>query len=259
MPQEPMTAVLGRTAAVGPFFSVRTSAGAPRDQGFLPLAELYGEGVSPALRNRLETVATRLGTAEARVAASLVHQGLAGRLWSIALGPAVLAGRVPDLSGDALWWHPDRSAPDDLWLPFPSPSLSPCPRPSLAPSRSPLPLSPVEDLTSRLRAAVLRDHLVPLHHAISATTTISPKVLWGNAASALVGTLRVLHGWCRSTGHGAAAERAVALTASLLNTTPLHDCGTLDPTAPAFSRRSCCLYYRVPGGGLCGDCVLRGT
>ncbi|MEU9497455.1 (2Fe-2S)-binding protein [Streptomyces sp. NPDC048196] len=251
MSQEPMTAVLGRAAAVGPFFSVRTSAGAPRDQGFLPLAELYGQGVSPALRNRLETVATRLGTAEARVAASLVHQGLAGRLWSIALGPAVLAGRVPDLSSDALWWHPERSAPDDLWLPSPSPSLSPSP--------SPLPLPPVEDLASRLRAAVLRDHLVPLHHAISATTAISPKVLWGNAASALVGTLRVLHGWCRSTGHGEAAERAVALTASLLNATPLRDCGTLDPNVPAFSRRSCCLYYRVPGGGLCGDCVLRRT
>ncbi|MFD7559857.1 (2Fe-2S)-binding protein, partial [Streptomyces sp. NPDC059835] len=25
----------------------------------------------------------------------------------------------------------------------------------------------------------------------------------------------------------------------------------------AFVRRSCCLYYKVPGGGLCGDCVLR--
>ncbi|MEU7551440.1 (2Fe-2S)-binding protein [Streptomyces sp. NPDC044571] len=25
----------------------------------------------------------------------------------------------------------------------------------------------------------------------------------------------------------------------------------------AFVRRSCCLYYKVPGGGFCGDCVLR--
>ena len=25
---------------------------------------------------------------------------------------------------------------------------------------------------------------------------------------------------------------------------------------PAFTRRTCCLYYRLPGGGLCGDCVL---
>ncbi|MFG2209451.1 (2Fe-2S)-binding protein [Streptomyces sp. NPDC048638] len=243
MPQEPMAATLGRAAAVGPFFSVRTHAGAPRDQGFLPLAELYREGDSPALRNRLETVATRLGTAERRVAASLVHQGLAGRLWSIAFAPAVLAGRVPDLGGDALWWHPERSTPDELWLPAPSP----------------LPSASEEDLTDRLRAAVLQSHLVPLQQAISAVSPISPRVLWGNAASALVGTLRVLHDWCRRTGHREAAERAVALTASLLDDAPLRDCGTLDPAVPEFSRRSCCLYYRVPGGGLCGDCVLRRT
>ncbi|MFJ6749117.1 (2Fe-2S)-binding protein [Streptomyces sp. NPDC091266] len=241
MPQEPMAATLGRSAAVGPFFSVRTGAGSPRDQGFLPLAELYGEGASPALRSRVDTVAMRLGTAERRVAASLVQQGLAGRLWSIALAPAVLAGRVPDLGGDALWWHPDRSTPDELWLPSPSP---------LGPDAE-------EDLTSRLRAAVLHGHLMPLHRAISAVTPISARVLWGNAASALVGTLRVLHGWCRKTGHPDAAERAVALTASLLDDDPLRDCGTLDPAVPEFSRRSCCLYYRVPGGGLCGDCVLR--
>jgi ferric iron reductase protein FhuF len=23
-----------------------------------------------------------------------------------------------------------------------------------------------------------------------------------------------------------------------------------------FVRASCCLFYRIPGGGLCGDCVL---
>ncbi|MFI9046972.1 (2Fe-2S)-binding protein [Streptomyces sp. NPDC053427] len=241
MAQEPMAATLGRNADVGPFFSVRTDAGAPRDQGFLPLVELYREEVPPALRNRVETVATRLGTEERRVAASLVYQGLAGRLWSIALGPAVLAGRIPDLSGDALWWHPDRSTPDELWLPAPSP----------------LPSASEEDLAGRLQTAVLHDHLVPLHDAVTAVFPVSSQVLWGNAASALVGTLRVLHGWCRRTGHQEAAERAVALTASLLDAASLRDCGTLDPSVPAFSRRSCCLYYRVPGGGLCGDCVLR--
>jgi ferric iron reductase protein FhuF len=25
---------------------------------------------------------------------------------------------------------------------------------------------------------------------------------------------------------------------------------------PEFRRNSCCLYYRLPEGGLCGDCVL---
>jgi hypothetical protein len=37
--------------------------------------------------------------------------------------------------------------------------------------------------------------------------------------------------------------------------------GELRPPRPpdrdwSFRRRSCCLYYRVPGGELCGDCVL---
>ncbi|MGH3614812.1 MAG: (2Fe-2S)-binding protein [Pseudonocardia sp.] len=34
----------------------------------------------------------------------------------------------------------------------------------------------------------------------------------------------------------------------------------LDAAVPdvawTFRRRSCCLYYRVRDGGLCGDCVL---
>ncbi|WP_318533636.1 (2Fe-2S)-binding protein [Streptomyces lydicus] len=243
MPQEPMTATLGRTAAVGPFFTVRTDLGSPRDQGFLPLSELYRGGHQSALRHRLKTVAAQLGTADRGVAASLVYQGLAGRLWSIALAPAAVAGDIPDLDSDALWWHPNRSTPDELWLPAPTS----------------LPSASEQSLACWLQAAVLHDHLVPLHHAISAESRLSSQVLWGNAASALVGTLRVLHDWCRRSSRPEAADRAVALAVCLLEDPHLRDTGTLDPTLPAFSRRSCCLYYRVPGGGLCGDCVLRRT
>ncbi|MFB7631623.1 (2Fe-2S)-binding protein [Streptomyces sp. NPDC056149] len=254
-----MTAVLRRAAAVGPFFAVRTDAGTPRDQGFLPLSELSLGSSVPTLRNRVETVAARLGTTERRVAASLVYQGLAGRLWSIALAPAVLAGRVPDLGGEALWWHPERSTPDELWLPSPSalPSAA-----AKVPEEDPeegLGEGLDEGPVGRLRAAVLHGHLVPLQRAVVTVSPLSSQLLWGNAASALVGTLRVLVGWCRQEGRGEAAERAVALAASLLNDPLLRDTGTLDPAGPGFSRRSCCLYYRVPGGGLCGDCVLRRT
>ncbi|MGW5694872.1 (2Fe-2S)-binding protein, partial [Streptomyces asiaticus] len=38
---------------------------------------------------------------------------------------------------------------------------------------------------------------------------------------------------------------------------PLRDAGTLGTAPLGYRRRTCCLYYRVPGGGLCGDCVLR--
>jgi ferric iron reductase protein FhuF len=62
-------------------------------------------------------------------------------------------------------------------------------------------------------------------------------VLAGNAASALVGTARVL-GWGWPL-----AERALAR-------------GWLAGALAGSRRTTCCLYYRVPGGGLCGDCVL---
>jgi len=70
-------------------------------------------------------------------------------------------------------------------------------------------------------------------------------LLWGNAASALVGAVRQLG------PHGAGA-RARALAAELL-AHPLLE-GALDPRT--LRRRSCCLYYRLPGGGVCGDCCF---
>jgi ferric iron reductase protein FhuF len=43
----------------------------------------------------------------------------------------------------------------------------------------------------------------------------------------------------------------------LLSTAPMSGTGSLS-VGWGFRRRSCCLYYRVPGGGICGDCVLVG-
>lgn len=97
-------------------------------------------------------------------------------------------------------------------------------------------------------------NLAVLDEALRERFGVSPKVLRGNAASGLVGALRVLID--RVPG-GAAVELAGALLAdggALAGTgTFIHEEGL----GVAFVRRSCCLYYQVPGGGLCGDCVLR--
>ncbi|WP_406264162.1 (2Fe-2S)-binding protein [Actinacidiphila glaucinigra] len=223
----------------GPFFAVRTGPGEPRAEGFVPLAEVYAGRPSPALTARVAEVGRRLGTPERRVAASLAQQGLAARLWSVALGPAALTDRMPDLSGGRLWWHPGRSAPDELWLPDDAPRVP----------------------AGRLREDVLLGHLVPLCESVHAVSGAAPGLLWGNAASALAGTLRVLHSWCLGEGaRPGAAPRAVALAEELMADPLLRGAGGLrltGPGAPAYVRRSCCLYYRVPGGGLCGDCALR--
>ena len=45
--------------------------------------------------------------------------------------------------------------------------------------------------------------------------------------------------------------------AELALTNPrLRGSGTIQAGEPAYVRRSCCLYYRVDNGGMCGDCPL---
>ncbi|RLU87593.1 ferric iron reductase [Streptomyces griseocarneus] len=229
---------LSELASVGPFFALRTGDGVEDPAGYLSLAE-QGED---AVRRRVEVVAERLGTGDRRVAASVAFQGIAGRLLSVALGAAVLTGRVPDLADVRLGWDPARTAPDDLWLP--------------APAALPGPGDP---------AALIREHIVDgtlaeLHRTFRAAVPVSGKLLWGNAGSSLAGSLRVLHAWCLGQGRPGDAGRALALTRSLFEVPPLRGTGTLiarAPGGPAFVRSTCCLYYRVLPGGMCGDCVLR--
>ncbi|MEU8617420.1 (2Fe-2S)-binding protein [Streptomyces sp. NPDC048623] len=245
---------LDQSARIGGFFALRTSPPptpptpptAPAPQGdHVPLALLYAgdKGADAALAARIDRVAAGLRTSERRVAASAAHLGLAARLWSVTLGPAALFGRFPDLTPETLHWSGTLSAPDELWW-------------SGTGSRP----ATVEEL----RAAVHEAHLVPLHAALARDGRISPRLLWGNAGSALAGALRELlrrpraHDRPETAGRAAdraaerAAERAVGLARGLL----AHS--DLAPTVhgPALRRTTCCLYYRSPSGGLCGDCVF---
>ncbi|MFE5513696.1 (2Fe-2S)-binding protein [Streptomyces sp. NPDC056529] len=220
---------LVESGSVGGFFALRT---APPETGgaHLPLARIYA-GEDGPLTARVDRVAARLGASERRVGASVAHLGLAARLWSTALGPAALYGRFPDLDPAELSWDGALTSPDDLWW---AGSVT---RPATA---------------ADLRAAVQETHLVPLHAALRRDGRISPRLLWGNAGSALAGALRELTRWARAHGRTDAAGRAAALVAELLDHPDL--AGTV--RGPRLRRASCCLYYRCPGGGLCGDCVF---
>ncbi|MFC9758182.1 (2Fe-2S)-binding protein [Streptomyces sp. NPDC056921] len=217
-------------ASVGGFFALRTTA--PPDGAPAPLARLYAGEQAP-LTDRIDTVAARLGTSERRVAASIAHLGLASRLWSVALGPAALTGSFPALAPGALHWDPRHPAPDDLWLDG---------------------TETLPGTACRIREAVQYGHLVPLAEAVHRDGPLSGRLLWGNAGSALAGALRQLLAWARTHRRPDAAARARALAAELFDHPDLRATGA--PHGAAFRRRSCCLYYRTPGGGLCGDCVF---
>ncbi len=85
---------------------------------------------------------------------------------------------------------------------------------------------------------------------------LSPQVLWGNVASALGGAAGMI-----ADNLPPHAARAAAIVEAALIQPPLR--ATADLIQPDAGRdrwflvrRNCCLYYRIPGGGTCGDCVL---
>ncbi|MGW2547223.1 (2Fe-2S)-binding protein [Kitasatospora sp. NPDC001574] len=256
----------GRLALVGPYFALDVAAapGQGPPPGFRPLREFYAPGPDGPLADRVREVARRLGTAEPRVAASILHLGLAARFCSVGLGAAVLLGEVPELDPDRAWVRVPEQGPVDLWMPS---GPAPADRGSLV---------------DRFHRTVVEGQLVVLEAAVRAVVPLSDGLLRGNTASALAGALRMLdahtaeHATARtspppgatSPPHGPA--RARALVAQVLDRPPLAGSGTLIATrvpgipgrpdalgGTAFRRTSCCLYYRVgPQAGVCGDCCF---
>ncbi|MCY0949475.1 (2Fe-2S)-binding protein [Streptomyces sp. H27-S2] len=220
-----MDEALRRLAAVGPFFAVPFGK-EPPGPGFRPLTELYGEHLGPYVAE----VGRRIGTGPDRVAASTAQFGIASRLWSLGLGCLALAGRVPDLDPGRVWWRLPRAGSLELWLPEPG------------------------GLPAEALALTVLDNLDLLGTRLRERFGVSPKVLRGNTASGLVGALRVLTDRVEGDAAVVAAAALLAEGGPLAGTgTFLHEPGI----GVAFVRGSCCLYYKVPGGGFCGDCVLR--
>ncbi len=204
--------VFAELAAVGEYFALDVG---PSDSP--TLGELYAGGA--LLDERIDRMREQLRTNERRTAASIWFQGLAARLWSPVVGAAVLGGEVPVLDPATTRWDGGR-------------------------------LQLVEPATGGKPDDVLDQHLEPLVTAIKDTVRISAKLLWGDASSALVGTVKVL-----LTALPDAQAQAQALRDQLLRDKRLAGTGQFEPSA-GFRRTTCCLFYRVPNGGLCGDCVL---
>ncbi|WP_170231531.1 (2Fe-2S)-binding protein [Pseudonocardia kunmingensis] len=216
--------VLADVAGLGPYFSVGTGPAADDER---PVADLHRD--PQPLRERIAHVRGALGGDE-RVAASLAFQGLAAQLVSPPYAAAVLHGVVPALTPADLRW---RRTADGGWA--------------------------LRSGTTRCvpeLAPLLDDLLGPLVAAVRAQVPVSERLLWGNAASTVAAAKRLV-----TVQRPASAARAAEVARAVLTAGPLAGAGEFLPArAPdrvwTFRRRSCCLYYRVPGGGLCGDCVL---
>jgi hypothetical protein len=232
--RNPVADALEEAARVGPFFAVALAPAEPGWTSFRAFAS-DREQVRSAVEHVRSSLAVRAGapepTIERRVAASVWHLGLVSRLVSPALGAASLTGWVPDLA--ALLWRGSGGQPVPLGIATPS---------------------GVHARDADAAAAALLDLAVrpvvgPLTDTTAAVAAVSERVLWGNVWSALAGAATVL----ARTPDGSDVGRHIAAAAAATSGQALT--GRYDARL-GYRRETCCLYYRVPHTGLCGDCVL---
>ena len=189
------------------------------------------DAVRAALAERAGRPAGQIGL---RAAASVAHLGLVARLVAPPVAAAATGHRL-DLRLDELWWQDTLGGPVPLSIP----------EPGSLPQR----YGQYEGV------AVLDEVVAPLTAATAGLVPISPRVLWGNVASAVNGAAAQVAERQPDLA-GAAWAAAAGLFAS-----PWLSRET-SPPGPGFRRSSCCLIYtiaseRARARGVCGDCVLR--
>jgi hypothetical protein len=254
-------AALAAAAAIGPFFAWEPGdpAEPPAEPRAEPRAEPPASGPSwrpftdlldgdvtaervAVARSALTAMAGLApGEVPVRVVASVTFLGVAARVLSPLLGAAVAGGALPLPGPGDLWW---RAAPGPLPLRYRELDAVPCAG------------RPAAEVAARLVTSAIDGLVRPLLEAYRNWFLLSPQVLWGNVASALGGAAGMLAD--TAPQH---AERAGDVVAAMLAIPPLAGTATLQRPDPARARRflvrrNCCLYYRIPGGGTCGDCVL---
>jgi hypothetical protein len=169
-----------------------------------------------------------------KVAASVTHLGLVARLIAPALAAAACRHDL-DMGPDELWWQDTIAGP--------------------------VPLSVTRGRRLGQRAGqrcgppgsrqILDELICPITAA--GQTAVSPRVLWGNVASAINSAASQAAGHRPALGPAAWAVARAYLGHPQLSQEPAMP-------GPAFRRSSCCLIYKLTPGPpqpVCADCLLR--
>jgi len=217
---------LSDVSSYGGFFALTVGSDDSAAAGWHPVGRSYADGCV----DLIDATVKRYRTTELRIGASLVHLGHAARLWSPVLACALGHGVIPDLTG---LQRADAGAA--LRLPEPVGHA--------------LEQSTAARSAELLYRVVVQQHMEPLEAGLR--VKLAPGLLAGNIASALVGASRAL-----LSVRPDLRQPIVGITNSLLGTGRLAGSGAITSGDLGFRRDNCCLFYRVPDGGKCGDCPL---
>ena len=181
-----------------------------------------------------------------RTAVSAAQVGLVSRLWSVALASVALHDWVPELTADQLLMAPTHRNPSPM---------------ALVDAAAGVRVTEPAQAAHAISELVVHGAVADITHACCVEGRTAPRVLVSNAASSLVAAARVIGR--KVPDQGARVDEVARL---LLHTPWLaagggyrdvaDDTGTATQTDEEFKRTGCCLYYRLPGHGLCPDCVL---
>lgn len=225
----------GSLAPLGEFFVLPAADG----DMWMPITSLLSDAAT--VRDYADQTRTAIaasmgvGTADVpiKAAASSAHLSITARLLSPVVGAAVCLHTVPLLGPDSIRWQRDSSH-----------------RPILGVTHLDwVAVTGAEQAAAAIIDSIVEGVLRPLNETMRSATALSPQVLWGNIASAANGAVTVL-----SMSRPQDEPRGRALIAALLAAHPLS--GAAEFVGSRFMRRNCCLYYRIPGGGYCGDCIF---
>lgn len=227
---------LSAARTLGPFFTVTAEPG----PDWVTWAALV-EGAP--LQQRIAAVRAALAAApstpdvDERVAASLTHLGLVARLVSPVLGAALVGGVLPV------------ATPENVHLRLSGTN----PLPLALPEARAVPVTGPPALAHAVDRFWLIPAVQPLSTKVADCTGLSPQVLTGNTISAVAGALRMAGTAAPTLSRIATATLDAMLTGGTLAGSGIRSADD------SFVRRSCCLLYRLPGAGYCGDCILATT
>ncbi len=225
------TDVLEELSRMGGYFALPPVAPGAVRYPHLATPEVVTRFVDATRTAIAASVGVPVHTVEARVAASSFQLAVAARLLSPMIAGALCRQAIPVLTPDNVFFSAQNHAPVF--------------------SVGDIGIRAARDTESAARgiSASLPTLFEPLNLTLRAVAALSPLVSTGNVASAANGAVTVL-----ALTHPEHERAGRALVEALLADTPLADAGRLH--RDNFTRHSCCLFYKVPGAGLCGDCVI---
>jgi iron complex transport system ATP-binding protein len=223
-PSAAIVAALADIGEINEYFAMGTGPG----PGRVPIYQLYTD--SALLEGIVQRVRTRINATERRVAVSTFFLGFAARLWSVGIGAVIGHRLLPDLGTHELSFG-ETGGHVTLHIAHPLGWQG-------------------DDLGPMLADLVLDGHLTPLAAALTRLGPIAPKLLRGNAASALLGAANQYDRHRPASSADSARRLANRLCADQ------RLAGAISFGENGYRRASCCLYYRTRNGGLCGDCVF---